>query len=149
MSIVVPFVVAFSALCIWLTVRIVNRRERWAKWTAVGLLIGVLVVYPLSLGPACWLAGDLREDNWIAISVVPDAYYPILWIARAARRSTDQGVVNNCLEWYIGLWRNDGAFPGLLSTGDRVWFVLPDLEPESEPPVITPASNPDAASESG
>jgi hypothetical protein len=32
-------------------VRIVNRRERWAKWTAVGLLV-VLIGYPLSSGPA-------------------------------------------------------------------------------------------------
>ena len=25
---------AFAAFCVWLTVRIVNRRERWANWTA-------------------------------------------------------------------------------------------------------------------
>lgn len=30
---------AFTAFCIWLTVRIANRRERWAKWTAVGLVV--------------------------------------------------------------------------------------------------------------
>jgi len=30
---------AFAALCIWLTVRIVNRRERWAKWTIAGLIL--------------------------------------------------------------------------------------------------------------
>jgi hypothetical protein len=24
--------IAFAAVCVWLTVRIVNRRERWAKW---------------------------------------------------------------------------------------------------------------------
>jgi hypothetical protein len=28
--------------------------ERWAKWTAVGLVV-VLVAYPLSFGPMCWL----------------------------------------------------------------------------------------------
>jgi hypothetical protein len=27
------FGVAFAAFCMWLAVRIVNRRERWAKWT--------------------------------------------------------------------------------------------------------------------
>jgi len=26
--------VAFAAFCIWLTVRIITRRERWAIWTA-------------------------------------------------------------------------------------------------------------------
>ena len=30
--------VAFAALCVWLTVRIVNRRERWAKWTLAGAI---------------------------------------------------------------------------------------------------------------
>jgi multisubunit Na+/H+ antiporter MnhE subunit len=33
------FGVVFSAFCVWLTVRIVNRRERWAKWTLAGALI--------------------------------------------------------------------------------------------------------------
>jgi hypothetical protein len=43
------FGVAFAAFCVWLTVRIVNRRERWAKWTAAGVVLFVL--YPLSVGP--------------------------------------------------------------------------------------------------
>jgi hypothetical protein len=30
--------VASSAFCVWLAVRIVNRRERWAIWTLAGLL---------------------------------------------------------------------------------------------------------------
>jgi hypothetical protein len=43
--------VAIAAFCVWLIARIVNRPERWAKWTAVGLLV-VLIGYPLSGGPA-------------------------------------------------------------------------------------------------
>src|SRR5262245_30231792 len=34
----------FSAFCIWLTVRIVARRERWAIWTAIWLVNGVGVL---------------------------------------------------------------------------------------------------------
>jgi len=36
--------VTFSAFCIWLTVRIVTRREKWAIWTAVWLAeaVGIL-----------------------------------------------------------------------------------------------------------
>jgi hypothetical protein len=41
---------AFAASCIWLTVRIVNRRERWAKWTAVALVLAP-VLYVVSSGP--------------------------------------------------------------------------------------------------
>jgi len=44
----------FTASCIWLTVRIFNRRERWAKWTAAAL-VGAMLLYPLSVGPAAAL----------------------------------------------------------------------------------------------
>jgi len=54
MSIILPaLAVGFAAFSVWLTVRIVNRRERWAKVTAVALAIALL--YPASFGPACWL----------------------------------------------------------------------------------------------
>jgi hypothetical protein len=42
--------VAFAALCVWLTVRIVNRRERWAKWT-LAAIVGLPVLYPPGMGP--------------------------------------------------------------------------------------------------
>jgi hypothetical protein len=31
--------VSIAAFCVWLTVRIVNRRERWAKRTAVAMFV--------------------------------------------------------------------------------------------------------------
>jgi hypothetical protein len=43
---------AFAAFCIWLGVRIVNRRERWAKSMLAGLCAAVL--YPISAG--FWVA---------------------------------------------------------------------------------------------
>ena len=53
MSIVLPTLAAsFAALCIWLTVRIVNRQERWAKWT-LAVVVGLPVLHALSFGPAC------------------------------------------------------------------------------------------------
>ena len=30
--------VSFAAFCAWLTVRIVNRRGRWAKWTLAAVV---------------------------------------------------------------------------------------------------------------
>jgi hypothetical protein len=51
--------VAFAAFGIWLTVRIVNRRERWAKRTALALAC-LPIVYVLSFGPACWIAAKPR-----------------------------------------------------------------------------------------
>jgi hypothetical protein len=49
----VTTIVAFTALCIGLGVRIINRRERWAKWTALALI--AVAMYPASFGPACWI----------------------------------------------------------------------------------------------
>jgi hypothetical protein len=55
MTIVLPVLgVAFAAFCIWLAVRIFNRRERWAKWT-LATVIGLPVLYVGSFGPACAL----------------------------------------------------------------------------------------------
>jgi hypothetical protein len=38
MTILLPTLAAiFAAFCVWLGVRIFNRRERWAKWTLAAL----------------------------------------------------------------------------------------------------------------
>jgi hypothetical protein len=63
--------VAFAALCVWLTVRIVNRRERWAKWT---LAVAIALVYPASFGPWYYVAARLgmgspriERTGWIYV----------------------------------------------------------------------------------
>jgi hypothetical protein len=70
------FGVAFAAFCLWLTVRIINRRERWAKRTlAVTFMLPVL--YVVSFGPASWLASwDLTPRR-----ITAKIYYPILHMA--------------------------------------------------------------------
>jgi len=66
------FGIAFAAFCVWLTVRIINRRERWAKWTAVGLIVAL--AYPLSFGPACWISERTKSGE----KALSAAYQPIL-----------------------------------------------------------------------
>jgi hypothetical protein len=69
--------VAFAAFCVWLTVRIVNRRERWAKWT-LAVVVGLPVLYVASFGPACWICSRLRvRDRHVRFVAVPMAYYPV------------------------------------------------------------------------
>jgi hypothetical protein len=67
--------VALAAACVWLTVRFVNRRERWPKWTAI--FIAVLALYVASWIPmarlAEWLAvRDLLPD-WAGIETESDS----------------------------------------------------------------------------
>jgi hypothetical protein len=76
MSIVLPaLAVGFAALCIWLAVRICNRRERWATRTAFWLF----AAYPTSflmviLMDMAGLLGGL--DMSIAVKI----YSPLVWI---------------------------------------------------------------------
>ena len=67
--------VVFAAFCVWLTVRIVNRRERWAKRMAV--LLVLLVGYPLSFAPAIWIHPYLPDP---AQDVVRWIYEPLHWL---------------------------------------------------------------------
>src|SRR5436189_311270 len=66
MSIALPaLAVVLAAFCVWLTVRIVNRREGWAKW-ALATMIGMPALYVASFGPACWLGDrDMLSDELI------------------------------------------------------------------------------------
>jgi hypothetical protein len=68
--------VAVAALVVWLTVRIVNWRERWAKRTALALAM-LLAGYPLSFGPACWMTSRFGS-LYPAFGVT---YRPLVWAA--------------------------------------------------------------------
>jgi hypothetical protein len=90
--------VAFTAFCVWLGVRIVNRRERWAKWT-LAMVIGVPVLYVASFGPACWILSwtNLRIDGEESF------YAPMirLWNVGPSRKS-------EVLHWYACLGAAEG-----------------------------------------
>jgi hypothetical protein len=60
--------IALAVSCVWLTVRIANRRERWAKWT-LAAIIAAPVGYFLSIGPLyCWAKKGMPKK-------VRDAYF--------------------------------------------------------------------------
>ncbi len=63
MTITIPALsVAFAAFCVWMTVRIVNRQERWAKWSAVSMILICVygVAYAAMMQPCLlfWRPGD-------------------------------------------------------------------------------------------
>jgi len=76
------FGVIFAAVCLWLTVRIINRRERWAKWTLAGM-VGLPVLYVVSFGPACRLAA-VPFSRYPRVAAIPrttwmNPYRPLCW----------------------------------------------------------------------
>jgi hypothetical protein len=118
--------VMVAALAIWLTVRIVNRRERWAQRVAVGLFFGLPILYLASFGPACWwMAATVQEvpggprvgSN---AAYVSQAYWPIGWAVDRYRS------IRPLVAWYSRLF---GARSGVLlpvkgrgSEGTILWL---------------------------
>jgi hypothetical protein len=93
--------IAFAAFCIWLIVRIVNRRERWAKWAAVA--VGLLLLYVASFGPACWICSRTQTGN----SLLPSFYRPIV-----ACMLIETPPIGGLFRWYaaVGTAKNWGWF---------------------------------------
>ncbi len=88
-------VAALAAFCVWLGVRIVNRREKWAKRTAV--VLALVLVYPMSMGPILWL--DLHGLTPAWCQDIP-LYAPFQWM-----RENWPGPVRDAINWYLAFWR--------------------------------------------
>jgi hypothetical protein len=121
MTILFPaLAIAFAAFCVWLTVRIVNRRERWAKWTAITPAVSPVLYVP-GFGPACWwLSEPLEQSNTSLpkIRCVPSIYWPIGKIATHVPRS-----LGLWLNWYatVGVPKEIAVYvPG--ESGDGIVF---------------------------
>jgi hypothetical protein len=98
MTILLPaLAVAFAALCVWLGVRVYNRRDRWAKWTLAAVVV-LPVLYIGSSGPMTMLA--FRQHVTHMHTFIPDgeeriqatthtdrgtwfpvAYAPLVWVS--------------------------------------------------------------------
>ena len=72
---------AFAAFYIWWGVRTLNRRQWWTKRTAVTLLIGLVVGYPLSFLTFCLLVISIEGQ---LPAMVKDlalvVYRPLIWL---------------------------------------------------------------------
>jgi len=66
------FGISLAALCVWLTVRIIARRERWAKWT-LAVVLALPILYSASFGPSCWLASRAN----CGVGAVETVYQPL------------------------------------------------------------------------
>jgi len=112
--------IALAAFSIWLAVRIVNRRERWAIWTAVGLVV-VLLAYPLSFGPACWL--NSQPVTTKKLRRAPLAMIIYLPLGRFASSNT---VIGHAVRWWAAYGLEPGQttpIPGSLSDlGELSYF---------------------------
>jgi hypothetical protein len=109
--------VAFAALCVWLIVRIINRRERWAKWT-LAVVVGLPLLYIASFGPACWWFSTPIKLSFIGIRArrAPEIYSPIGWSVRRLGTGNIQSFAN----WYAtaAIPEGEGVACGIREMGD-------------------------------
>jgi hypothetical protein len=111
------FGIAFAAFCVWLTVRIINRRERWAKWTLAGVIVGLPVLYVASFGPACWIASHtVRFDS--SYDSIPVAYWPI------GRMTLMENIVGDCLLRYAQFGMKTDAWISIPTSSDGFRLVI-------------------------
>jgi hypothetical protein len=74
-----------------------RKKPGWAFWTVV---VVVLVVYPLSMGPASWLGRQAGSPFWLSRAIAA-IYQPLWWIeGRLPQFVSDQQA--RYLGWWIG-----------------------------------------------
>jgi hypothetical protein len=86
----------YAAFMLWLGVRVVNRRERWAKWTAAGLA-WFSILYPLAYGPAYFAVESGRLPDWAAVLIMRP-FAPLLLVAQQNVSAME------FLHWYARFW---------------------------------------------
>jgi predicted permease len=82
--------VSITAFGVWLTVRLINRRERWAKRTAA-VLLGAMILYPLSAGPATWILHHCNLPN-PAFRFLLAAYRPMGFVTESSPSSVGNAI---------------------------------------------------------
>ena len=71
-----------------------------AFWASVVVVVILAVAYPLSIGPACWLANRDVLPAWTD-SAVKALYSPLMWCASNSETASD------AYAWYVGFWVDD------------------------------------------
>jgi hypothetical protein len=92
-----------------------NSRKPTAGFWITVALVAVLVGYPLSFGPACWIS----SRSGIGVSVVNSAYQPMLGLAFNGPDVIQRGTL-----WY-GKLMADGRWTVVYVSGRCKWDRMP------------------------
>jgi hypothetical protein len=95
-----------------------NKKPGAAFWATV-VVIALLVMYPLSFGPACWISSRTNT----AASVIPIVYRPIVWCMAHNRG------LGKVVKWYGELgagrgWQWVDFSDSAISTDSFFWMHL-------------------------
>ena len=96
-----------------------SKKPGVAFWAAVVVVV-VLVVYPLSFGPACWITS--RTDRYLGIqnanraaSAISVFYRPLTWAMTPDRHSPflppkPETMINRAAKWYARIGARDDHY---------------------------------------
>jgi hypothetical protein len=87
---------AYAAFCIWLTVRVVNRREKHLKRMAAIAIAPW--TYALSFGPMASLGRNGFIPDWMGL-LLGFIYAPLIWFLNEAPEAATQP-----LSWISTIW---------------------------------------------
>jgi len=92
---------------------VTSRKKPGVAFWATVVMVVVLVAYPLSFGPACWITSRIE----FGANILPVAYQPVIWIWDM---TPDDGLVRHV----IGQFTEFGAAEGWTWAGvglDSTW----------------------------
>ncbi len=91
----------------------------WITVTLVSLLVG----YPLSFGPACWIATRVSVQRWQPELIVMTKVYHPVW---AGIRTFPAGA-RRAARWYVDVGLPDGV--EMWHSSDSISWCLVKMEP--------------------
>jgi hypothetical protein len=91
---------AYAAFCLWLAVRFINRRERWAKRTIVGVAALTIALYPWSWGPSIFVCEKYGSPSWMVTAM--EVYRPMVFAVKKWGRSRILMPYILYTDWWIG-----------------------------------------------
>jgi hypothetical protein len=102
-SISVPAI--FLAVCLWLTVRVLNRGERWAKWS-LGITLGLPILY-LASWPIMALLWNWLHRHGIFFPEELEGVIAMVFLP--ADLTVDESApawLRDMMTWYLGIWNS-------------------------------------------
>jgi hypothetical protein len=88
-----------------------DRKQPGMAFWATVVVVGLLIAYPLSFGPACWITSRTSlPGDWLLV-----VYRPMIW-ALESGLETGSGILFDVIFWYSMLgssknwgWITDGS----------------------------------------
>jgi len=79
-------------------------RFLWRPAPALWLTVAMLILYPLSVGPASWLIWNVHSPRWVGV-LLAVIYSPLIWSVSKSK------ALNEFVDAYAALWAKPGGQP--------------------------------------